>query len=305
MKKLLSALIALALLCAAPALAEAPLGDVMDALGGGCRETYEALRAEGPVGIGNRGEAVRGVQETLVDFGQDIVADGIFGAKTLSALNAVQASFGLAETGALDADGYAALLPRLLALRDPDAAAVLLTGPLGGEYLYIRGCVNRLAGRFYTARRDFIESRWGDWAARAGACALAWPEDGEIYRDDALRGRGVELTVQVNDETERATLVKIYAADGALAAALFIGGEGRATAFLPGGEYALRDGTGTLWFGLAEAFGDEGTYEELTFDGGKTVSLAAGHAYTVTINAHAVNPGASVVGAVRAGWQGF
>ena len=311
MKKLLSFLLAMTLvLGACSALADAALPDmvldaVMDALGGGCRETYEARRAGGPVGMSARGDAARGVQQTLVDFGQDIAADGIVGAKTLTALNAVQAAFGLEATEALDAGGYAALLPRLLALRDPDAAEALLADSLGGEYFYMRGCANQLDGRFYTARRDFIESQWGDWQARAEACEQPWPGNGQIYKDSAVKGGAVQLTVQVNDETE-ATLVKIYMEDGALAAALFIGGAGSATTFLPGGSYTIRDGRGKTWFGLAEAFGDGGTYETLTFeDGAQAVSLEAGRGYAVTINAAAVNEGARTVGAAQMGWQGF
>ena len=310
MKKLLAALLALTLiLCSLSALADAPaqspLEAVMDALGGGCRATYEALSAGGPVGPGSRGDAARGVQQTLVDFGQDIAADGIVGQKTMGALNAVQTVFGLETTDTLDAQGYAALLPRLLVLRDPEAAEALLAGSLGEEYLHIRGCTNQLAGRFYTARRDFIESQWGDWQARSEACNLPWPQNGQIYKNAALKGGAAQLTVQVKGQAE-ATLVKIYAQDGALAAALFIGGEGSATTFLPGGTYTVKDGTGAQWFGLEEAFGDEGIYEVMTFDdGADTVSLDAGHAYLITVNADSVGEAARVVGTERAGWQGF
>lgn len=310
MKKLLFSLLALAFaLCSLSALADeardAALEAVLDALGDDCRATYESLRANGPVGMGSRGDAARGVQQTLVEFGQDIVADGIAGAKTLGALNAVQSAFNLPASDALDAEGYAALLPRLLVLRDPDAAEALLADSLGPEYDYIRGCINQLAGRFYTARRDFIESQWGDWAARAEACARPWPGNGQIYKNSALKGGAVQLTVQVNGEAENATLVKVYTSDGDLAAALFIGGKGSATTFLPGGRYAVKDGRGPRWYGLEEAFGDEGVYEAMTFGEEETVLLAAGRGYTITVNADAVNDGAQVVGTEQAGWQGF
>ena len=78
------------------------------------RALYDALSAGETVGEGSRGDAARGLQQMLAAFGQDIRVDGIVGPRTIAALNAVQAQYGLAPSDKLDAGGLAALLPLLL-----------------------------------------------------------------------------------------------------------------------------------------------------------------------------------------------
>ena len=82
------------------------------------RRTYEALAAGEIIQNGSRGETARGVQQTLTDLGQKLSVDGIVGPRTLAALNAVQAEFGLNETDSLDAAGYANLLSHLASAAD-------------------------------------------------------------------------------------------------------------------------------------------------------------------------------------------
>ena len=99
---------------------------VLDALGEEVyRTTYEALLSGEIVERGSKGDAAKGVQQTLAAFGQDIAVDGNVGPKTLAALNAVQRECGLVQTASLDAAGYAELLAKLLAIVDPDAADAL------------------------------------------------------------------------------------------------------------------------------------------------------------------------------------
>ena len=86
---------------------------------------YEALLAEGPVSQGSKGEAAKAVQRLLIGFGQSITADGDAGARTMAALNEVQASLGLEETASIDASIYARLLLQLLACSDPESAAAM------------------------------------------------------------------------------------------------------------------------------------------------------------------------------------
>lgn len=78
------------------------------------RALYDALKDGAAVGAGSRGDAAKGLQQMLVAFGQDIAVDGIVGPKTIAALNAVQAQYGLPQREELDAEGFAALLPLLL-----------------------------------------------------------------------------------------------------------------------------------------------------------------------------------------------
>ena len=106
----------------APSPGEAPaeptVEDVLAALGSdACRATYEALAAGEIIRDGSRGETARGLQQTLIDLGQDITADGSVGPRTLAALNAVQAAFGLEQTDFVDAAVYEQLLIQLFAAR--------------------------------------------------------------------------------------------------------------------------------------------------------------------------------------------
>lgn len=75
---------------------------------------YDALSSGEALGDGSRGDAAKGFQQMLVAFGQALKVDGIVGPKTIAALNAVQDKYELPRNDALDAAGFAALLPLLL-----------------------------------------------------------------------------------------------------------------------------------------------------------------------------------------------
>ena len=53
------------------------------------RTTYDALRSGEVIQKGSKGDAAKGVQQTLVAFGQSISVDGNVGPKSIAALNAV------------------------------------------------------------------------------------------------------------------------------------------------------------------------------------------------------------------------
>ena len=100
---------------AATSDASQPVEAALEALGvDAYRALYDALSAGETVGEGSRGDAARGLQQMLAAFGQDIRVDGIVGPRTIAALNAVQAQYGLPPSDKLDAGGLAALLPLLL-----------------------------------------------------------------------------------------------------------------------------------------------------------------------------------------------
>ena len=293
-----------------PATVPAALADVdsvLAALGSDhCRATYEALLAGEVVQNGSKGEAARGVQQTLIDFGQGITADGSVGPKTLAALNAVQSAFGLEPTDFVDAAQYEALLPRLLIATDEPAARELLAASMGGEYDYTRACALQARGLWYSARVAFEGSRFGDWEARAQACVQPWPKTGELYRNPDVKGSNTRLTVQFNSDGETAMLVKLYTPDGVLARTMFIAGTGKATTSLPAGRYIIKDGAGVNWYGEEEAFGGEGYYEVMTFgDGEQEVELPKNYASTITVNVEEYNPDADSVGTLGEDWESF
>ena len=271
------------------------------------RTTYDALLAGEVIQNGSKGDTANGVQQTLVSFGQDIAVDGSVGPRTIAALNAVQAAFGLAQTESLDATGYAELLPPLLISTNPDEADVLLQDQMDpGEYEYMRACALVAQGKYYSAKAVFEGSGWEDWEDRAAACILPWPETGVLYRNPDVQGSSTELTVKFNTDPDTAMLVKIYTADDVLARTMFIGGTGQATCSLPAGTYTIKDGTGKTWYGEEEAFGDEGSYEIMTFEGGQQeVRLEQNYSSTITVNVQEDNPDAKGVGSDWESWDDF
>ena len=283
---------------------------VLDALNDdACRATYDALSAGEVVRKGSKGDAAKGVQQTLAAFGQKIAVDGNVGPRTIAALNAVQAAFGLEQTEALDAEGYAGLLPRLLISTDPDKADALLSDQMeSGEYDYMRACALVARGKYFSARQLFERSAYGDWEARAEACVQPWPRNGVLYKNPAVKGSSTELTVKFNTDPDTAMLVKVYTTDGTLARTLFIGGTGKATTSLPAGTYIIKDGTGRNWYGEEEAFGQrpEGYYEIMTFDNGaQEVQLKKNYSSTITVNVQEGDPTGKGVGADREDWEDF
>lgn len=292
----------------APAAAEVTLDDILDALGNdNCRTTYQALLEGEVIKKGSKGDAAKGVQQTLVDFGKDIAVDGSVGPKTIGALNEVQAAFGLEETESLDAEGYAQLLPRLLVATRPEEAEALLSGSMkDGEYEYISACACVAQGKLYQARQMFLSSGYGDSVDRAAACVLEWPKNGQIYKNSAVKGGSTDLTVKVTADADRAMVVKVYTQDGQLARAMFIGGTGKATVNLAAGTYIIKDGTGKDWYGLEDAFGREGYYEIMTFgDGEEEVKLKSNRIYTITVNVDKVDPNTDGVGSQYESWNQF
>ncbi len=268
---------------------------------------YEALKSGEIVKKGTKGDIGRGVQQMLIAFGQKISADGSVGAKTIAALNAVQDTFGLECTDSLDAAGCAELLPRLLILTDPEAAEELLADSMGDDYEYTRACALEAQGKYYSARQAFEASGYPDAEDRAAACVQPWPKTGQLYKNPSVSGSSAKLSVKVNaSDEDTAMLVKIYTKDDVLARMLFIGGSGEASTSLPAGIYVIKDGTGKTWYGEEEAFGDEGNYEVMTFDGGeREVELKKNHSSTITINVQKADPNADSVGTRNEKWEDF
>lgn len=271
------------------------------------RTTYQALLEGDPVGKGSRGDVAKGVQQTLVAFGQKIAVDGSVGGKTIAALNAVQSAFGLEQTDSLDAEGYAALMPRLLFVTQPEKAETMLKDTMSAdEYRYLQACAYLAQGQYYRAKLAFGETSYGDASQRAAECAQKWPSNGVLYKNPDVRGGAAELRVKANQDASRAILIKIYTMDGVLARAMFIGGSKQATTSLPAGDYIVKSGSGSDWYGLEDAFGNEGSYTVMTFNGGeKKLTLKRNYITTITLNTSRRNKGDSVVGSSAELWGDF
>lgn len=267
-------------------------------------DTYAALLNGESIRKGSYGEAARGVQQTLVDFGQSIGVDGSVGSRTISALNAVQEAFGLEQTDALDAAGYGELLECLRLYRDPEAWQTMLD-ETNSRPLYLAGCARALRGEYFQAQECFRMADYADAEKRADDCKQPWPSNGVIWQDPHLSSN-TKLCFDINQSEDTGIFIKIYKDGTELVATLFVGGTGSASLWLSGGTYAIKDASGSDWYGSGDAFGPMGSYEIMTFDGGSSlVSLDAGYAYTITVNAEDSSPDADSVGSQDTSYEDF
>ena len=158
--------------------------------------------------------------------------------------------------------------------------------------------------RYYSARREFIASAYGDWEEMAAKCLLQSPATGELWHDPSLWVRDMYLTFRIDQPEDTSIFIRLYK-DGKPVSYLFISGPGETTAELPGnGYYTIKDGIGTTWYGMKEAFGPDGSYETMTFDetGAEEVYLQSYYEYTISINVESGGPG---IGSKEEDWDSF
>ena len=285
------------------------LNAVLDALGEPLyRATYDSLAQGNVIQAEDSSDDVKGLQTLLRAFGYDVKVSGKAGTKTMGFLRELQAAFGLETADSLGIDGFSLLLTCLLIRNDPDTADELLSEELTySEFSYLQGLCARQAGRYFQAYSYFLESSEEDAYDKAQACVQQWPDNGKVYHNDAYTGSATKLYITIESQDEGfASYVKIFAENGDLIYGLFVGGSGTVAAKLPAGTYTVRIGTGETWYGPLDAFGDEGYYETLLFDGGaEQVTLKSGYEYTLTINTSTSDPEASGVGSEYTDYGGF
>ena len=154
---------------------------------------------------------------------------------------------------------------------------------------YDRACTLFDEGKYYSAKEAFEKSQYGDWEQRAAACIQPMPETGELYHADNMTSDNMILTFSVNeDNANKGMYITVYTKDKVLVESLFIKGAGAIDTNLPGGEYYVKDSTGTEWYGEDEQFGPDGHYESMVFDeveGDRYLTaLEEGYVWTITIN---------------------
>jgi hypothetical protein len=275
---------------------------VLDALGEPLYQAaYDDLAQGNVLKQGDTSDTVKGFQTLLVAFGYDIAINSRAGTKTIRFLKELQAAFGLEQTDTLDAEDFSFFLMCLYIKDDQDAAEELLVGGelTDSEFYYLLGGCAEVAGLYYTAYDYYMYySSEADAYDRAQACIQAWPDKGEVYRSPDYNGNQTKLHIKIENQDEGyASYIKIYNESGDWISGLFISGSGTVTAKLLKGVYTIRIGTGEIWYGPLEAFGDEGTYETLLFDGdAEQVELKSGYEYTLTINTSTSDPEADGVG---------
>lgn len=161
-------------------------------------------------------------------------------------------------------------------------------------------------GKFYSAKVAFENSKYKDWEQRAAACVQPMPETGELFHDANMKSDNMMLNFIVNEEdAAKAWYITVYTKDNALVESLFIKGSGSVETNLPGGEYYVKDSSGTEWYGADEQFGADGYYETMVFDkveGDRYLTvLDEGYIWDITIN-NADGSGQGV-GSEKVSWE--
>jgi len=102
---------------------------------------------------------------------------------------------------------------------------------------------------------------------------------------------------------------EVYTEAGDKAAVLFLTGSGSVTTALPGGNYRIKDATGTEWYGLEDAFGRYGDYEYMSFyefdEDEYLTALPGGYEWTITVHVTEGNPDGTGVGTVGSDWESW
>lgn len=159
-------------------------------------------------------------------------------------------------------------------------------------------------GKYYSARQEFIESKYGDWKEMAAKCIRRRPSTGELWHDPNIWVKDMYLTFRIDQPDDTSIFIRLFKDDKPVSY-LFVAGPGEVTAQLPGnGYYTVKDGIGTEWYGEKEAFGPDGSYETMTFDetGAEKVYLQSYYEYTISIN---IGGGGTGVGSKDEDWESF
>ncbi len=144
-------------------------------------------------------------------------------------------------------------------------------------------------GKYYSAKEAYEKSEYGDWEQRAAECAQPMPETGELFHDPNMTSNNMILNFIVNDDgAGTGTYISVYTKDNTLVETVFIKGGGSVETRLPGGEYYVKDSTGTEWYGEDEQFGPDGHYESMVFNSVEgdpcLVVLEEGYQWDIIIN---------------------
>lgn len=297
-RRFLCFLLAFLLLCTAGALAEATPGpttqdeevylQVLDALDNELYdETYQFLKDGNIFKSGVKKSAAKGLQQLIVQLGEKATVNGSVSGKTISALNKAQDAFGLAKEKTVNLDSYKQLLVCALFMQDAAAARSILEEAFPMEQLdYIEAAVTFKSGRFYTAQGMYQAISYQDSVERAEKCIQKWPKNGQVYINKDYKHTNTRLYIHGDMGDNQATYIKIYTLDNVLVSTAFVASSKSVTVKLPAGTYKMKVGTGSLWYGFEEAFGNGSNayYSQLIFPGNvDSCTLDAGSGYNLTL----------------------
>ena len=257
------------------------------------RLTYQYLLDGGVIRKGDKGDEAKGLQQLLADMGAAVKPDGSVGGKTIQAMNAVQAAFGLSITEEAGIDAFRSLLDCAVLCADLEEGYLYL--PEYANYdqeLYMEAAAYAQKGYFYTAQSLFEELEYEDSAERAEVCVQKWPGAKELYHNPDHKSSKCQIQFKNKASSDRASFAKVYNYDDELVSTVFVPGGKSKTIRLPPGDYMVSIGSGTEWYGPAEAFGDaeDAYYETLEFeDGEQYETIQSGYILKLTLNTDSGN----------------
>ena len=174
------------------------------------------------------------------------------------------------------------------------------------EAEYNRACALFDEGKYYSAKVAFEKSAYKDWEQRAAACVQPMPETGELFHDENMTSDNMILAFCVESQDDnKGMYITVYTKDKKLVESLFIKGADTVETKIPGGEYYVKDASGTEWYGADEQFGPDGHYESMVFNEIEgdpyLTALEEGYRSLITIN---TSPGGGQgVGSEENSWQ--
>ena len=171
------------------------------------------------------------------------------------------------------------------------------------EEKYQEACALADAGLYYSAARAFSESGFGDWEQKAEECARH-PSSLEVWEAAWQTDDSVYMNVKVNQGEDTLTQLNFYSR-GEWVAALLLKGSGEYRLSPRAGECRILAATGKTWYGFREAFGRDGSYQTLTFEGGsETTDLHYWSEYSLSLHVSA-SEGGDPVGGKKSSWENF
>ncbi|MCF0229103.1 MAG: PT domain-containing protein [Parasporobacterium sp.] len=266
----------------------------------------EYLSTGATVGRGADAQTGTALQILLNALGQNIVVDGSVGNGTISALNNVISCLGVQSQEVLNLELFEPLLccAFIRAHEDDEIDNPMLDFYGVDVVYYLSGCAYCMTGEFYDAKLYFGWSDYEGSLERAAACVQPLPANGELYHNPAYYSSETLLQFVVEQSSGGGAYFKLYAENGDIVSTVFVNGVGYAETWIPGGTYMIKEGYGTEWYGIGDAFGSGGSYGVMTFgdydyenpDAAYKVYLAPWEGYTITINVAEMDPDAAGVG---------
>lgn len=171
------------------------------------------------------------------------------------------------------------------------------------EYEHANALFNE--GKYYSAKVAFENSGYEDWEQRAAECVQTMPETGELWHNESMYSDSMTIEFAANQQDGEGMYITVYSEDNEPAVGLFINGSDSVVTNIPGGNYYIKDATGTEWYGSDEQFGPDGHYESMVFDeveGDRYLTvLDDGYAWAISINTGTEE--GQGVGSEENGWE--